>query len=114
MTTNGITNPSNAHAAPGTDPSVYDHVIEKWAALPVNEIEWVQRARDVAEILAIDVVQRDRENKSPRAEVELLKHAGLLKVLGLKKYGGGEQPWSVGYKVIREVAKVDGYDLSFL
>jgi alkylation response protein AidB-like acyl-CoA dehydrogenase len=93
-----------------TEPSVYDHLKEKWAALPTNETEWVQRALDVGEILAVDVVQRDRENKSPRAEVALLKHSGLLKVLGPKKYGGGGQPWAVGYKLIREVAKVDGHD----
>ncbi|TQS31683.1 hypothetical protein Golomagni_08026, partial [Golovinomyces magnicellulatus] len=63
---------------------------------------------DVATVLASDAGLRERENKSPRAEVALLKHAGLLKVLGPKKYGGGDQPWSVGYKVIREVAKGDG------
>lgn len=37
-----------------------------------------------------------------------MKHAGLLKLLGPKKYGGGEQPWSVGYKAIRKVAETDG------
>lgn len=94
---------------PATDPSIHDHLEKKWAALPTNEVEWLQRASDVAEILAVDVVQRDRENKSPRAEIALLKHAGLTKVLGPKKYGGGGQPWAVAYKLIREVAKVDGY-----
>ncbi|QDS69457.1 hypothetical protein FKW77_006050 [Venturia effusa] len=90
------------------DPSIYDRYREKWATLPSNESEWLQRAREVAEILAVDASQRDKENKSPVAEVALLKHSGLLKVLGLKKYGGGGQEWSVGYKVIREVAKGDG------
>ncbi|KAK9795620.1 putative Acyl-CoA dehydrogenase/oxidase [Seiridium cardinale] len=68
----------------------------------------IQRAKDVAAVLDQDVSIRERENKSPRAEVQLLKHSGLLKILGWKKYGGGEQPWSVGYKAIREVAKTDG------
>lgn len=90
------------------DPAVYDQYKEKWSNLPSNETEWLQRARDVAEVLAADASKRDKENKSPVAEVALLKFAGLLKVLGLKKYGGGEQGWSVGYKVIREVAKGDG------
>ncbi|KAM0820412.1 putative Acyl-CoA dehydrogenase NM domain-like protein [Seiridium cardinale] len=67
-----------------------------------------RRAKDVAAVLDQDVSIRERENKSPRAEVQLLKHSGLLKILGWKKYGGGEQPWSVGYKAIREVAKTDG------
>jgi alkylation response protein AidB-like acyl-CoA dehydrogenase len=97
-------------AVPATDPTIYDQFEDKWSKLPENEVEWIQRARDVAEILAQDVVQRDRDNKSPRAEVVLLKHSKLLKVLGPKKYGGGEQPWSVGYKLIREVSKADGYD----
>jgi alkylation response protein AidB-like acyl-CoA dehydrogenase len=100
---------SNGANAPATDPSVYDHLTEKWVALPINETEWFQRAIDVAEILAVDVVQRDKENKSPKAKIALLKHSGLLKVLGPKKYGGGEQSWAVGYKLIREVAKVDGH-----
>ncbi|KAE9977031.1 hypothetical protein EG328_002300 [Venturia inaequalis] len=90
------------------DPSVYDGYKAKWSVLPTNESEWLQRAREVAEVLASDASKRDKENKSPVAEVALLKHAGLLKVLGLKKYGGGEQEWAVGYKVIREVAKGDG------
>lgn len=99
---------SNARSAPATDPKVYDEYQAKWADQPTDEAGWLQRARDVSSVLAIDAVTRDKENKTPRAEVALLKHAGLLKVLGPKKYGGGEQPWSVGYRVIREVAKGDG------
>lgn len=76
--------------------------------LPKDEAGWVDRARQVAEILAVDAAQRDIENRSPTAEVGLLKSAGLLKVLGPVSYGGGGQGWNVGYKVIREVAKGDG------
>lgn len=104
MTSNG-THPQR------TDPKVYDEYASKWSTQPTDEAGWVARARDVAAVLAEDAGVRDRENKSPHAEVALLKHAGVLKVLGPKKYGGGEQPWSVGYKVIREVAKGDGYEL---
>jgi hypothetical protein len=115
MTSNGIANPSNdvSHVVrniPATDPAVYEHFKEKWNVFPANETEWIQRAFEVAGVLAADVVQRDRENKSPKAEIVLLKHSGLLKALGPKRFGGGEQPWSVGYKLIREVAKADGYD----
>lgn len=95
-------------AVPATDPAVYKDYESKWAALPEDEAGWVQRAKDVAAVLDQDAAARERENKSPRAEVQLLKHAGLLKILGPRKYGGGEQPWSVGYKAIREVAKADG------
>lgn len=99
---------SNARSVPATDPKVYDEYQQKWSSLPTNEAAWLQRAEDVANVLAVDSAQRERDNKSPRAEITLLKYSGLLKVLGWKKYGGGEQPWSVGYKVIREVAKGDG------
>ena len=59
-------------------------------------------------ILADDAALREKEKKSPIAEVSLLKSSGLTKVLGPRCYGGGDQGWSVAYKVIREVAKGDG------
>jgi hypothetical protein len=34
-------------------------------------------------VLAKDAAQRDQENKSPRAEVALLKHSGLTKLLAV-------------------------------
>ncbi|KAJ5632249.1 hypothetical protein N7490_008588 [Penicillium lividum] len=93
---------------PATDPAVYASYEARWATLPDTAEAWLARAGEVAEVLAQDAAQRDQENKSPRAEIALLKHSGLLKLLGPKKYGGGEQPWSVGYQVIRQVAKTDG------
>lgn len=93
---------------PQTDPEIYAEFASKWATLPEDEASWIQRAKDVAAVLAKDASARERENKSPHAEVALLKHSGLTKILGPKKYGGGEQPWSVGYRAIREVAKGDG------
>lgn len=91
-----------------TDPKVYEQYASKWSELPTDENSWLQRAQEVSSVLAENAGVRERENKSPRAEVTLLKHSGLLKVLGPKRYGGGEQPWSVGYKVIRKVAEGDG------
>ncbi|KAG8170244.1 hypothetical protein KVR01_000989 [Diaporthe batatas] len=93
---------------PATEPAVYEEYVGKWAAQPQDAAGWVKRAQDVASVLERDASARERANKSPRAEVALLKHSGLTKILGPKKYGGGEQPWSIGYKVIREVAKADG------
>ena len=104
---NGSNIPSG-RSVPATDPAVYKEYEEKWSKQPDNPEQWIQRAREVAKVLSVDAVQRDVENKSPRAEVALLKYAGLLKALGPKIYGGGEQPWEVGYKLIREVAKADG------
>lgn len=93
---------------PSTDPAVYADFASKWADLPGDEGGWIQRAQDVASVLWKDAHIREKENKAPHAEIALLKHSGLTKILGPKKYGGGEQPWSVGYKAIREVAKADG------
>lgn len=92
-----------------SDPAVYQEYEAKWSTYPTDANGWLQRARDVATVLAADAAVREKANKSPKAEVALLKHSGLLRLLGPKKYGGGEQPWSVGYKAIREVAKGDGY-----
>lgn len=97
----------NRHNAE-TDPQIYETYKSQWLEVPTDEAGWIYRAKTVSDIFAKDAPAREKANKTPRAEVALLKHAGLLKVLGPKKYGGGEQPWSVGYKVIREVAKGDG------
>lgn len=111
MATNGASNSTqgNSQDVDFRDPAVYSEYEKKWSSLPEDEAGWLRRAQEVADVLAADAGTRDKENKSPRAEVALLKHGGLLKVLGPKKYGGGEQPWSVGYKLIRKVAEADGY-----
>ncbi|RMD39605.1 hypothetical protein DV735_g5528, partial [Chaetothyriales sp. CBS 134920] len=77
-------------------------------SLPETAQAWRERAKEVAQILAVDAAQRDIENRSPVKEVQLLKAAGLTRILGPKKYGGGGQDWSVAYQVIREVSKGDG------
>jgi hypothetical protein len=93
-----------------TNPAIYDahHKDFQKQGLPSGQAEWVERARQVAAILAQDAPQRDIINKAPAAEVSLLKSSGLLKVLGPKAYGGGGEPWDTAYKTIREVAKADG------
>jgi alkylation response protein AidB-like acyl-CoA dehydrogenase len=93
-----------------SNPTVYDtyHKDFESKGVPSGQAAWVERARTVAAILAQDAPQRDIDNKSPAAEISLLKSSGLLKVLGPKEYGGGGEAWDTGYKVIREVAKGDG------
>ena len=77
---------------PSTDPAVYQEYESKWAILPTDEESWLKRAHEVSDILAEDAAAREKANKSPKAEIALLKHSGLTKILGPKKYGGGEQP----------------------
>lgn len=93
-----------------TNPAIYDEHHKRFGAagLPKTSDDWIARAAEVSKILSGDAAIRDIESKSPVAEVSLLKSAGLLKVLGPTKYGGGGQDWSIGYRVIREVAKGDG------
>lgn len=86
----------NSHDVDYRDPSVYAEYEQKWSTVPYDEPGWLLRAQEVADVLAVDAAIRDKENKSPRAEIALLKHAGLLKILGTKENGGGGQPWSVG------------------
>lgn len=75
---------------------------------PTTAIEWVERAGEVAAILAVDAVERDRVQAVPTAEVRLLKDSGLVTLLGPAEHGGGGQTWDVAYRVIREVASGDG------
>ncbi|KAG5665573.1 hypothetical protein KAF25_009698 [Fusarium avenaceum] len=91
-----------------SDPTVYNEYETQWSTLPTDAEGWIKRAQDVADVLAKDAPARERANKSPKAEVALLKHSGLLKILGPAKYGGGEQPWSVAFRAVREVTKKDG------
>jgi alkylation response protein AidB-like acyl-CoA dehydrogenase len=102
--------PKVAKPNPASDPAVYETHYEtfKSEGLPSTTSAWISRARQVAQILAVDAAARDIENLTPKAEVALLKSSGLLKVLGPKEYGGGGETWETGYKVIREVAKGDG------
>jgi alkylation response protein AidB-like acyl-CoA dehydrogenase len=75
---------------------------------PTDAEGWLERARDVADILAVDSVSRDRANESPFNEVALLKSAGLVTLLGPAEHGGGGQSWETAYKVIRTIARGDG------
>jgi alkylation response protein AidB-like acyl-CoA dehydrogenase len=86
----------------------YSEYATRRPSVPIDEVGWIQRAQEVADVFAVDAAVRERENKSPRAEVTLLKYAGLLKVVGPQKYGGGGQSSSVAYKTIRKVAEADG------
>lgn len=105
-----VTDGDLSTSPPFTDPAIYDqhHKAFADAPLPSTPEEWVKRASHVGTILAEDAAFREKENKSPFAEVSLLKSSGVTKLLGPQKYGGGGQGWDVAYKVIRQIAKADG------
>jgi alkylation response protein AidB-like acyl-CoA dehydrogenase len=75
---------------------------------PTTPEGWLERASQVAAILAADAVERDRAQAVPTAEVRLLKDAGLVTLLGPVEHGGAGQSWETAYRVIREVASGDG------
>jgi alkylation response protein AidB-like acyl-CoA dehydrogenase len=83
---------------------------QTWTALPssATPAQWIERAGEVAAILATDAVSRDQAGETPFAEVKLLKDSGLVTLLGPVEHGGGGQTWPTAYHVIREVAKADG------
>ena len=80
----------------------------RWTTTPTTPEGWIDRARDVATILAGDAVARDRGTEPPHAEVALLKDSGLATVLGPVEFGGGGQTWETAYRLTREVATADG------
>ncbi len=88
--------------------SVTENTATRWQQRPNSAQGWIERAQDVAALLATDAVTRDRAGETPYAEVRLLKDAGLVTLLGPAEHGGGGQTWSTAYKVTREVAKGDG------
>lgn len=75
---------------------------------PKTTEEFIARAKEVADLLAIDVAERDNNNEIPYKQVQLLKDAGLVTALGPVKYGGGGQTFDVGYLIEREVSAGDG------
>ena len=75
---------------------------------PTTATEWLARATEVAGILSVDAVERDRAQAVPTAEVQLLKDSGLTTLLGPVEHGGAGQTWELAYQVIREVASGDG------
>ncbi|MFE2295836.1 acyl-CoA dehydrogenase family protein [Streptomyces sp. NPDC059452] len=82
----------------------------RWKTLPAPDSPqaWIERAAEVAAILAIDAAARDKAGATPYTEIQLLKESGLVTLLGPAAHGGGGQEWTTAYRVIREVAKADG------
>lgn len=82
---------------------------QRWKAAqkPTRPDEWIKRAQEASSILKIDAVERDSAGKSPFAEVQLLKDAGLVNLLGPRKYGGAGETWQTSYKVTTEISKAD-------
>lgn len=79
-----------------------------WTSRPETAEQWLTRASEVAALLAVDAVERDRAAETPFEEVRLLKESGLVTLLGPAEHGGGGQDWPTAYRVIRTIAGADG------
>lgn len=75
---------------------------------PVTPEEFFTRAEQVSELLHADEAIRDRGNVVPYRQVQLLKDAGLVTLLGPKSAGGAGLSWKEAYKIIRIIARGDG------
>lgn len=97
-----------SHQAPDAPPAVHAilHAIP-WDSNPDTPAGWRERADEVARILERDVVARDKALVTPHAEVQLLKEAGLVTLLGPTEFGGGGESWPVAYDAIRRVSAGD-------
>jgi alkylation response protein AidB-like acyl-CoA dehydrogenase len=86
------------------------HTPPNWTAAPspATPADWVARAGEVAELLAVDAAARDRAGDTPYDEIALLKQSGLVTLLGPSAHGGGGQEWPTAYQVVREIAAADG------
>lgn len=81
----------------------------EWAEhTPSTPDAWLRRADEVRSILAETAVERDRANRTPYAEVRLLKDSGLVTLLGPSEFGGGGQHWRTAFQVVRTVSRGDG------
>jgi alkylation response protein AidB-like acyl-CoA dehydrogenase len=69
---------------------------------------WLHIAREVADDLATDAVDREQAGKAPFDEVSRLREAGLLTLLVPARQGGGDADWRTAYAVVRSNAEADG------
>ncbi|PWG11414.1 monooxygenase [Streptomyces sp. V2] len=80
----------------------------RWTTTPATADAWIARAAEAAAVLATDAAARDKAGATPHAEVQLLKDAGLVTLLGPTEHGGAGQDWPTAYRAVREIAKADG------
>ncbi|CUM67370.1 uncharacterized protein PRCAT00005063001 [Priceomyces carsonii] len=86
-----------------------EQAIKEWknSSKPDSEEGWISRAKEIAKILKVDAVERDRKGQTPFLEIELLKVAGFINLLGPKEYGGSGEKWELTYRIVMEISKAD-------
>lgn len=74
----------------------------------VTAQDWPHIAREMADDLATDAVEREQAGKPPVDEVTRLRESGLLTLLVPAEHGGAGAGWRTAYKVVRTIAAADG------
>ncbi len=72
-----------------------------------DRAHWLRVAREAADDLATDTVDREQAGKAPVDEVSRLRESGLL-TLTPAGPGGGGADWDTAYAVVREISAADG------
>lgn len=73
-----------------------------------GQADWLHIAREMADDLATDAVEREQAGKALLDEVARLRESGLLTLLAPAEQGGGGAGWRTAYTVVRTVAAADG------
>lgn len=74
-----------------------------------EELEyWSGVARNVADQLSVDALERDRANKQPFREAQLLKDSGLINLLAPVESGGAGGHWESAFETVRIISRADG------
>ncbi|MGW2639139.1 acyl-CoA dehydrogenase family protein [Streptomyces sp. NPDC001348] len=73
-----------------------------------GQVDWLHIARELADDLATDAVEREQAGKAPFDEVARLRESGLLTFPAPAELGGGGGDWRTACAVIRTVAAADG------
>ncbi|WP_078917438.1 acyl-CoA dehydrogenase family protein [Streptomyces sp. NRRL S-813] len=73
-----------------------------------GQVDWPHIAREMADDLATDAVEREQAGKPPLDEVARLRESGLLTLLAPAELGGGGADWRTACTVVRTVAAADG------
>lgn len=68
---------------------------------------WFDVAERVADILRVDIVERDAANETPHYAVELFREHDLLNLVIPTALGGAGEKWTTAAEVSRIIARVD-------
>lgn len=76
-------------------------------AVLAEEIDFLKKAEELAELFAVDAAERDHIGGAAKKQRDALRDSGLLKLLIPAEFGGDGRPWSLALKIVRILARKD-------